>query len=202
MKRSILWAHKGPAWACPPPSIYTLPCATSASTRLLPSSGRGPPRRSNGGGAKHSAANQSVSNCNASERIITMSVRHLLDAADTALLEGFALAAPAAASGLSSGRLGSGVGALLGLIGVVIGGVALARPASRIGTGSGRLGAVSALVVGLIGIALGGLVVATSDGGIGTGSGLAGAYVALVVGAIALALGGLTLARSTGRRVG
>lgn len=60
-----------------------------------------------------------------------MSVRNLLDAADTALLEVFALAAPASNLFMTSGRLGSGVGALLGLIGVVIGGLALARSAGR-----------------------------------------------------------------------
>ena len=43
-----------------------------------------------------------------------MSVRNLLDAADTALLEVFALAAPASNLFMTSGRLGSGVGALQG----------------------------------------------------------------------------------------
>jgi Family of unknown function (DUF6223) len=101
---------------------------------------------------------------------------------------------------MSSGRLGSIVAALVGLIGVVIGGLAL-RSAGRIGTGSGRLGAIVALVAGLIGMALGGLVVATADGGVGTGNGLGGGIVALVVGLISMVLGGLALARSR-RRVG
>jgi hypothetical protein len=139
------------------------------------------------------------------------SVRLVFAVAGAALIEGFGLAAPAAAHvsaqpaaasayTMSAGRLGASTGAVLGLIGVVIGGLALARPTSRIGTGNGRLGATMALAVGLIGVALGGLVVATSDGGIGTGNGRAGAYVALVVGLIAMVLGGLALARS--RRTG
>jgi hypothetical protein len=136
-----------------------------------------------------------------------MSVRHLLATAVAAPLAVFGLAAPAAAHvpvqptaaaslTMSTGRLGSIVAVLLGLIGVVVGGLALGRPASRIGTGSGRLGAFGALAGGLIGMALGGLVVATSDGGIGTGNGRGGGYVALVVGLIAVVLGGLALARS------
>jgi uncharacterized BrkB/YihY/UPF0761 family membrane protein len=102
--------------------------------------------------------------------------------------------------GMTSGRLGATVAAVLGLIGVVIGLLALARPSGRFGTASGRLGAIVALAAGLIGMALGGLVVATSGGRIGTGGGLAGAIVALVLGLIAMAVGGLALARA--RRTG
>lgn len=97
---------------------------------------------------------------------------------------------------MSSGRLGAAAGAVLGLIGVVIGGLALVRPAGRFGTGSGPLGAIVALAAGLIGLVIGGLVVATSDAGIGTGNGRGGAYVALVVGLIAIVIGGFALARS------
>lgn len=115
-----------------------------------------------------------------------MSVRHLLAAY---------VSEPIAASvyTMSSGRLGATAGAVLGLIGIVIGGLALVRPTGRFGTGSG---AIVALAAGLVGLAIGGLVVATSDAGIGTGNGRGGAYVALVVGVIAVIIGGLALARS------
>jgi hypothetical protein len=98
--------------------------------------------------------------------------------------------------GMTPGRLGANVAAVLGLIGVVFGGVALARPSGRFG----RPGSFIALAAGLIGVALGGLVAAISGGRIGTGGGLAGAIIALVLGLIAIALGGLALARS--RRTG
>jgi hypothetical protein len=94
---------------------------------------------------------------------------------------------------MSSGRLGASAGAVLGLVGVVIGWLALTRPA-------GRTRAVAALVAGLLGAALGGLVIATSDGGVGTGNGLGGAIVAVAVGLIAVVLGGLAMVRS--RRTG
>ena len=200
MKRSTPWAHEGLTWTCLPRSIFAPPRATSASAKLLPQSGRGPREDRTVVERKHSATSRSVGNRNANERIVSMSVPNLLDAADSALLEGFALAAPASGLYMTSGRLDSIVAGLLGLIGVVVGGLALARPASRIGSGSGRLGAVSALSVGLIGVFIGGLVVATADSGIGTGSGIAGAYVALMVGSIALVLGGLALARSKPRQ--
>src|SRR5688572_7434686 len=69
--------------------------------------------------------------------------------------------------GMTSGRLASIVGAVAGLIGVVIGGLALARPSSRFSTDSGQVGALIALVAGMIGIILGGWVVSTSGGRIG-----------------------------------
>ncbi|MGW0591767.1 DUF6223 family protein [Streptosporangium sp. NPDC002607] len=136
-----------------------------------------------------------------------MSVRSVLAVAGAALIEGFELAAPAAAHvlvqpdpagayTLTAGRLWSLVAALLGLAGVVVGGLALARSAGRIGTGNGRRGAIVALVAGLAGAVVGGLVVAAADGGPGTGYGIVGGYVALVVGLIAVVLGGLALARS------
>jgi hypothetical protein len=137
-----------------------------------------------------------------------MFVRHLIAAADAALLGGVGLAAPAAAHvsvaagviGIGNGRLVPTVAAVVGLIGVVIGGLALARSAGRIGTGNGRRGAIAAGVAGLIGMVVGGLHLATSTGGFGTGNGRAGAIVALVVGLIGIVLGGLALARS--RRTG
>ncbi|MEO3930869.1 hypothetical protein ABGB07_44555 [Micromonosporaceae bacterium B7E4] len=61
------------------------------------------------------------------------SVRHLLAAATAALLGGLWLAAPAAAHvaatvyTMSSGRIGSLVAGLLGLVAVVVGGLARAR---------------------------------------------------------------------------
>ncbi|MEU8609380.1 DUF6223 family protein [Actinoplanes sp. NPDC048791] len=112
------------------------------------------------------------------------------------LLVALVPAAPAAAhpiaadvTTMSSGRLGASAGAVLGLVGVVIG----CRSA-------GRTRAVVALVAGLLGAALGGLVIATSDGGVGTGNGLGGAIVAVAVGLIAVVLGGLAMVRS--RRTG
>lgn len=123
--------------------------------------------------------------------------------AAAALVEGFALAAPAAARGViatGSGRAGATVAGVIALIGVVTGGLALARSARRIGPGNGRDGAIVALVTGLIGMFLAGLHLATSTGGIGTGNGRAGAIVGLVLGLIARGLGRRALAGS--RRTG
>ncbi|MCS7483747.1 DUF6223 family protein [Umezawaea endophytica] len=97
---------------------------------------------------------------------------------------------------LTSGRLWSLVGALLGLAGVVVGGLALARSAGRTGTGSGRRGGVVALTAGLVGAVVGGLVVVAAEGGPGTGYGIVGGFAAVVVGLVAVVLGGLVLARS------
>ncbi|MEV0353277.1 DUF6223 family protein [Nonomuraea sp. NPDC050680] len=105
------------------------------------------------------------------------------------------LAQPVDPYTLTTGRLWSVVGALLGLAGVVIGGLALARSVRRIGNG-GRRGAIVALAAGLACAVIGGLVVGAADGGPGTGYGIVGGYVDLVVGLIAVVLGGLTLARS------
>jgi len=93
-------------------------------------------------------------------------------------------------------RIVASVGAVVALIGAVIGGLALARSAGRNGAGGGRRSAIVALVMGPIGLVIGGLVVATADGGLGTGNGIAGGIVAMIVGLIGIALGGLTLARS------
>ena len=98
--------------------------------------------------------------------------------------------------GMTPGRLGANVAALLGLVGVVIGVLALVRPAGRFGTATGRLGATISLSTGLIGIIIAGLVAAISGGRVGTGGGLLGAIVALVLGLIATALGGFAFARS------
>jgi hypothetical protein len=97
--------------------------------------------------------------------------------------------------GLTPRRLWAATGAVLALVGVVIGGLALARPASRFGTASGRLGAIVALVAGLMAVVNGGLNLALANGGPGTGNGVVGGAAALVLGLIALALGGLALAR-------
>jgi len=121
----------------------------------------------------------------------------------TALVLGFSLAAPAAASAflqqatvytMSPGRIGAIVAGVVGLIGAVNGGLALVR--SRIDTGARRRGALVALVLGPLGLVIGGLVVATADGGVGTGNGLGGGVVAMMVGLIGMTLGGLALARS------
>jgi hypothetical protein len=96
-------------------------------------------------------------------------------------------------SGITPGRLESILGAVVGLISVVIG-VRARRSAGR--PGSGRLGAIVALVMGLIGTILSGLHLARSySANFGTGSGKAGAIVALVLGLIGMVLGGLALAR-------
>jgi hypothetical protein len=132
-------------------------------------------------------------------------VTHLL--AGVALVGAVFIAAPAVAQvsdqppavspyTFTPKRIAASGGAVVGLIGAVIGGLALARAAGRIGTGKGRRGAIVALVLGPIGLVIGGLVVTTADGGLGTGNGLAGGVVAMIVGLIGMGLGGLALARS------
>ncbi|GAA4525696.1 MULTISPECIES: DUF6223 family protein [Nonomuraea] len=106
---------------------------------------------------------------------------------------------PVDAYAMTSGRLWSAVGALLGLAGTVVGGLAVARATGRIGAGTGRRGAVVALVAGLAGAAVGGLVVAAAEGGPGTGYGIVGGYVAVVVGLCSVVLGGLALTRRVRR---
>lgn len=102
------------------------------------------------------------------------------------------LAAPVAASFITSGRAQALVAMLIGVISVVIGGLSLARPAA----GKGRAGrAIAALIAGIIGVGLAALRLASS-GAIGTGSGRLGAIVALLLGVIGAALGGLALARA------
>ncbi|WP_431957822.1 DUF6223 family protein [Nocardia lijiangensis] len=132
-----------------------------------------------------------------------MSVRYLPAVVAAALLGSIAVAAPAAAevehsaadAGLTSGRLGPTVTALLGLMAIVIGTRALTR-VGRSGTGNSRNQAVLALVSGLVSLALGSWFAVTADGGPGTGNGIVGAWAAMVFGLIALVLGALTLNRS------
>ena len=97
---------------------------------------------------------------------------------------------------ITSGRARALVGAVAGLISLVVGGLALARSAGRLGTGNGRAGAILALVLGLLGMILSVVHLGTSTGGFGTGSGRAGAIVGLVLSLIGTLLGGLALARS------
>ncbi|MFD8009121.1 DUF6223 family protein [Streptomyces sp. NPDC058955] len=137
-----------------------------------------------------------------------MSVRRLLATGTAALLGGLALAAPASAASdpvsslaasattVGAGRLGSFVGAVIGLIGLAVAWRAVARPTGRLGVATGPLGPLLALAAGVVAVVLGGLVAATADGGLGTGNGLGGAYVSLLVGLAATALGGRAVARS------
>ncbi|MEV5558496.1 DUF6223 family protein [Nonomuraea wenchangensis] len=117
-----------------------------------------------------------------------MSVRHLPATAATHVL-----AQPVDAYVMTSGRLWSVVGIVLGLAGVVIGALA-ARSATRPLTR--RRGAIVALAAGLAGTVIGALVVAAAEGGPGTGYGIVGGWVCLVVGPVAMILGGLVLTRS------
>ena len=87
--------------------------------------------------------------------------------------------------GMTSGRVGPTVVALVALVGVVAGGVALRR---------GR-GGVVALVLGLVGAVAGAVFAATADGGPGTGNGIVGALAALLLGIVAVVLGGVALTR-------
>lgn len=98
----------------------------------------------------------------------------------------------AAVTGMTPGRLGPTLTALVGLLGVVIGGLALAR---RIGTANRRRGAIAALALGLISLVVGALFAVTADGGPGTGNGIVGAFVAVVLGLIGMVLGGLAARR-------
>ena len=98
--------------------------------------------------------------------------------------------------GLTSRRLWATVGAVLSLVGVVVGGLALAPLASHFDGPSRRLGAIVALVAGLIGFVNGGLVLAFANGGPGSGNGVVGGAGALVLGLVAMVLGALALARS------
>jgi len=98
--------------------------------------------------------------------------------------------------GLTVRRLWATIGAVLALLGVVIGGLALARASSHFGTAYGRLGSILALVTGLIAAVNGGMVLGFATGGPGTGNGVVGGAAALVLGLIAIVLSGLALARS------
>jgi hypothetical protein len=102
---------------------------------------------------------------------------------------------------LTAGRARALIGAVVGLISLVIGGLALARPSGPIGSGNGRAAAMVPLVLGLIGVLLS-VMHLGSAGGFGTGGGRAGAIVALVLSLIGMSLGGLAMARSHRPRTG
>ncbi|MEU4514533.1 DUF6223 family protein [Nonomuraea wenchangensis] len=104
------------------------------------------------------------------------------------------LAQPVDAYAMTTGRLWSVVGIVLGLAGVVVGALALVRSSTRPVTR--RRGAIVALAAGPAATAVGALVVAAAEGGPGTGYGIVGGWVCLVVGPVAMILGGLVLARS------
>lgn len=136
-----------------------------------------------------------------------MSNRHILTTT-AVLLVGITFARPAAAhasvqyaaavTGMTSGRLGPTLAALLGLIGVISGVLALTRSGERIDNGTKAI-AGTALMAGLLSVVLGGLFTATADGGPGTGNGIVAAVTAVVLGVIGTTLGGRTLARSRHR---
>jgi uncharacterized protein DUF6223 len=96
---------------------------------------------------------------------------------------------------MTSGRARALVGAVVGLISLVVGGLALARSSGRSGTGNGRACAIVALLLGLVGMILSVVHLGMSTGGFGTGSGRAGAIVALVLSLLGTNLGGLALSR-------
>lgn len=133
-------------------------------------------------------------------------LRRAIDLAAAAVVGGVGLAAPAAADasaqpgaapvyGMTPERITATTGAVIGLIGAIIGGLALVRSVRRIGN-RGRRGAIVALVLGPIALVIGGLVVATAESGVGTGKGVAGGVVAVVLALIGMVLSGVALARS------
>lgn len=91
-------------------------------------------------------------------------------------------------------------GALLGLVGLVVGRLALSRPAGRVGAVARRRRADAAVAAGTACLIIGGLVVAAAEGGPGTGYGIVGGFIDLAIGLIAVVLGGVARARS--RRTG
>jgi hypothetical protein len=95
------------------------------------------------------------------------------------------------AIGMTSGRLSSMIGALVGLISVVCGALAL-RPSS--GIRFKKRGAMIGLVGGLICIVLSIAHLVRATGDLGTGSGKLGAIVAMVLGVTGMVLGGLAMA--------
>jgi Family of unknown function (DUF6223) len=103
-----------------------------------------------------------------------------------------------AASGLTAGRFGATVAALIGLIGAVIGGLALARtirPAADVDDVDAKRRATVATVLGLVAVVAGAGFAITADGGLGTGNGLGGAIVAIALGLVGVVLGVLARAR-------
>ncbi|WP_280397975.1 DUF6223 family protein [Nocardia carnea] len=131
-----------------------------------------------------------------------MSVRHLLTTVAATSSAALVLALPAAAhasaepavTGMTSGRVGPSLTALLGLIGVISGARALTSSGRR--SGAGPTAAVVAVVTGLISVVAGGLFAATADGGPGTGNGIVAAVIAVMLGLAGTILGALALARS------
>lgn len=107
----------------------------------------------------------------------------------------------AADHGMTSGRLGPTLTALMGLLGLIAGGVALVRATGRTGSRGGKKQAISALVLGTSSLGLGTLFAAQADGGPGTGNGIVGAWLAMLLGVIGLTLAVLALARTRSRTV-
>ncbi|WP_280463655.1 DUF6223 family protein [Nocardia carnea] len=131
-----------------------------------------------------------------------MSVRHLLATVAATSSAAVVLVLPAAAhasaeptvTGMTSGRVGPSLTALLGLIAVISGVRALTRSGRR--SGAGPATTVVAVLAGLVSVVAGGLFTATADGGPGTGNGIVAAVIAVVLGLAGTILGGLALARS------
>lgn len=94
-------------------------------------------------------------------------------------------------TGLTAGRARSLVGAVAGLLSLVIGWKARTRLAA--GRSDGRSWAITALVLGVAAIVLSVAHLASVTGGFGTGGGKAGAIVALVLGLTGTAFSGLAL---------
>jgi len=100
-------------------------------------------------------------------------------------------AAAQATYGMTSGRVGPSVVAVLALVGAVAGVLAVRRGTERPARRAGLL----ALVLGIVGSVAGAVFAVTADGGPGTGNGLVGAVVAVVLGLVGVVLGAKALAR-------
>jgi hypothetical protein len=94
-------------------------------------------------------------------------------------------------SGITPARAKSLVGAVVGLLSVIIGWRVKSRSAVR--SGSGKSWIITALILGIVAIALSVFHLATTSGGFGTGGGKAGAIVALVLGLVGTSLGGFAM---------
>ncbi|WP_460701465.1 DUF6223 family protein [Myceligenerans halotolerans] len=92
--------------------------------------------------------------------------------------------------GLTAGRVGPTIAALVALAAAVIGGGAVARRRE------GRRGAIAAVVLGLVTMVSGAVFTATAGGGPGTGNGIVGSIAAVVLGLIACLLGGVVISRT------
>ncbi|NKY34957.1 hypothetical protein HGA13_18040 [Nocardia speluncae] len=104
----------------------------------------------------------------------------------------------AADHGMTSGRLGPTLTALMGLLGLIAGVLALVR---AIGSRGGKKQAIIALVLGTGSLALGALFAAQADGGPGTGNGIVGAWLAMLLGVLGLTLAVSALVRTRSRTV-